>query len=71
MKWLNLSKNLLTGYKCLKSYQKNPELSNVVIEPQSKTEDIVPYFFHLHFMIYKMMSKNNTQQRGRRNRNKV
>lgn len=62
-KFINLSDNLLSSYKCLKNYSKNPDLNNIVIQPQSKTEEIIPYILHIHLMYHKLVNTNKNNEK--------
>ena len=65
IKWINIIPRLLQAHRCLESFEKNPNLNNVMIEPQSNTEDIIPYVFHLLCMIQKRERKGRIRSRAK------
>ena len=60
MRWINISPTFVRSYQAIR--EKNKALNNAIIEPQSKTELILPYLLHLKSLVH----MKNKKGRGRR-----
>lgn len=58
----NVSDTLANSLLYLKNLSTSKEILNIVIEPQSETEELIPYALHLNYLINKGKSRRRVDK---------